>query len=66
MIRAVKALQTDTIVQREALRGMAPQDDEHDAALLAELSDTIQTAQNHIDALEHVIQRLSPAEAARV
>lgn len=65
MIRALKAMQTQTIVQREFLvaqqatvpswmMGNEP----------AEISDAHVTAQNHIDALQHIIDELEKCPVA--
>lgn len=60
MIRALKAMQTQTLIQRQAVCGMlvspyvAPIHD-----LTAEFSDVRKTAEDHISAMQHCIDRLA-------
>ena len=59
-IRIVKAMQTQTIIQREAVRGLYMLADEpKHAELRSQLSDVGATVQNHIDALQHVLDELA-------
>ena len=57
MIRALKAMQTQTIIQREALKSMLTQAGRPD--LEDELLDTTVTVQNHIASLQHAIATLA-------
>ncbi len=55
MFRMAKAMQTAAIQQREALSGAASADPNMDAQLCKELHDAADTAQTHIEALQHII-----------
>ncbi len=60
LIRMVKAMQTEMLSQREALRNAYETTHRERGAeeLESQFADTCQTAQNHIDALQHVIDQL--------
>lgn len=63
MIRLTKAMQTNSLAQRAALQGMVTQLDElgepdGPPGLLQEVLDAQQTIQNHIDALQHIVDGL--------
>ena len=62
LIRTVKAIQTQALQQRMAISGIA-EEMPSDAELQKELHDADITAMNHIDALEHVIARLTHPDA---
>ena len=57
MIRATKAMQTQMLVQRAAL-GACVVDERNVVGFPEHLDHTRVTAQNHIDALQHVIDEL--------
>lgn len=67
MIRLCKSMQTNSLAQKAALRGLATTIagdsslDEPDGApgLYQEVADAETTVQNHIDALQHIIDRLA-------
>lgn len=61
MIRVAKAMQTQVLQQRETLEWWAYAVGTVSGAAVVspeEISDAVQTAQNHIDALQHIIDQL--------
>jgi hypothetical protein len=56
-VRAVKAMQTDAIRQRMTLQALLSAQVTADMA--DEVSDAIVTVNNHIEALQHILDRLA-------